>query len=86
MKPLNIVAQLINSQDGSRTETVTTTRANFANRARDHVPKEIAFTTLVLILADDSVTPDTVDFSRAPLMTVETFVSLFATNNVEVKS
>lgn len=77
---MKIVAQLIDKKTGRRTPPVARSRADFANALRDlYVSNRDA--AYVLILADDSVEPDNLEFALAPLMTVETFIEHFATKN-----
>ena len=78
---MQIVAQLIDKKTGCRTPPVTRTRVDFANALRDLYPVESQDKSYVLILADDSVEPGSLDFALAPLMTVQTFIKHFATSN-----
>jgi len=78
-KEMNIVVQILDQKTGARTPPVTRTRESFANALRDLYPANLADKSYVLVLADDSVTPGSLDFALAPLMTVTSFVEHFAT-------
>lgn len=77
-RDFNIVAQLVHQKTGSRTPPITKTRREFANTLRDLIPPTEQEKSFVLVLADDSVTPGSLDFALAPLMTVQTFIEHFA--------
>lgn len=78
---MSIVAQLIDKKTGKRTPPVTKTRREFANVLRDLYPEHQQEGAYVLILADDSMKPGSLDFALAPLMTVKTFINHFASKN-----
>jgi len=83
MRPMTlagIVAQLIDKKTGRRTPPVAKTRQQFADALRDLYVNDRG-NAYVLVLADDSVTPGSIDFALAPLMTVETFIEHFASKS-----
>lgn len=78
-RDMQVVAQILDSKTGSRTPPITKTRKEFANSLRDFFPPGQWEKAFVLILADDSSQPGSLDFALAPLMTVASFVEHFAT-------
>lgn len=75
---MNVVAQLIDQKTGQRTPPVSRTREDLAVALKTLYNAQLADKTYVLILADDSVEPGSLDFALAPLMTVSTFIEHFA--------
>lgn len=80
-KDMQIVAQLIDKKTGARTPPVTKTRREFADVLRELYPEVHQDGAYVLILADDSMKPGSLDFALAPLMTVKNFIKHFASAN-----
>lgn len=78
---MQIVAQLIDKKTGARSKTVTSTRREFADKLAEVFPPKKRKGAFVLILADDSVKKNDLDFSTAPLMTVQTFIDMFSQQN-----
>lgn len=76
---MNIVVQLVDQKTGVRTPPVTKTREEFANALAELVPESQHEKLFVLVLADDSVKPGSLDFALAPLMTVSSFIKHFST-------
>lgn len=67
--------QLIDKKNGTRSESVGCTRAEFARVLIEKVPAKKLKQVFVLVLVDDANKKEW-EFSRAPLMRGDTFVSL----------
>ena len=72
------VFQLVNPTNGYRSEALTSGRNEFARHLHESGIAEHDPETLVLCLMEgDSSNVESIGFSRAPLMRVETFVGHF---------
>lgn len=83
---MNIVVQLVDKKTGQRTRPITKTRQQFADQLADLYVGN-GDNAYVLVLADDSVEPGSLDFALAPLMTVTSFIEHFSSKkqtNLEV--
>lgn len=71
------ILQLVSANDGSRSEVVKADLKKFAQTLKTHSEenKEILKDHILILLAD--VENDNLEWSRAPLINVEHFISLY---------
>jgi len=73
---MKIMMQLLQMSTGVRSEMFTGTRQEIAQKMADHVPEKEQKDNAVIIIMDEL--EDEMSFSRAPILTMDHFIELFA--------